>query len=284
MDNIKFKPIIYVQDDDLYIDDVGAWAKEKYNLVGQYCHVFTKSMRKKWNNLVYIDLFTGSGYARIRETKKIVKNSALISLSIPFPFTKYIFCEKDEVKYNALINRVRRDYGFFNVEVLNGDCNLIVDDIIKLIPEPSKKNTVLCFCFVDPYSLNLNFSTIRKLSKYKIDFLILLALGMAARRNQQNYLNEENNSVDLFLDNTNWRKNVNLNISPNDFLKFLADEYKKNMLNLNFQKDVIYHEVRSSDKNLSLYHLAFFSRDELGNHICKEVQKYSNGQESFNFN
>lgn len=283
MNNVKFDPIIYVQDDDLYIDDVGAWAKEKYNLVGQYCHVFTKSMRKKWNNLVYIDLFTGSGYARIRETKKIVKNSALISLAIPYPFTKYILCEKDEIKYNTLKNRIDKDYCNYDVKVLNGDCNLIVDDIIKLIPKPSKENTVLCFCFVDPYSLNLNFSTIRKLSKYKIDFLILLALGMAARRNQQNYLNEENKSVDLFLDNKNWRKDVDLNINPNDFLKYLADAYKKNMVNLKFQEDVIFHEVRSSDKNLSLYYLAFFSRDRLGIHICKEVQKYSNGQESFNF-
>ncbi len=74
-----------------------------------------------------------------------------------------------------------------------------------------------------------------------------------------------------------------MNINPNDFLKFLANEYKNNMVNLNYQKDVIFHEVRSSDKNLSLYHLAFFSRDKLGNHICKEVLKYTNGQESLNF-
>lgn len=279
----EFHPIMYVSDDFLYIGEVGIWAKEKYNLVGQYSHVFTKSMRNKLDNLVYIDLFSGCGYAKIRETGKIVKNSALISMSIPFPFTKYILCEKDEVRYNAIRQRIEREHNNLDVSFFNGDSNLIIDDIIKSIPRPSKGNTVLCFCFIDPFSLNLNFSTIKKLSKYKVDFLILLALGMDARRNYKLYLKHDNNSVDLFLDNKNWRNNVDLNISPNDFLKYLANEYKNNMVSLKYQKDVIFHEVRSSDKNLSLYHLAFFSRDKLGNHICKEVLKYSNGQESFNF-
>jgi three-Cys-motif partner protein len=279
----EFDPIIYVPDDDLFMDDVGIWAKEKYNLVGQYCHVFTKSMKNKWRNLVYLDLFAGSGYSKIRESKKIVKNSALISLSIPFPFTKYILCEKDELRYYTLKERINRDFNKSNVSVLNGDCNSIIDDIIRKIPEPSKQNTVLCFCFADPFSLNLKFSTIKKLSKFKMDFLILLALGMDARRNYKLYLNSENDNVELFLDNKNWRNNVDLSISPNEFLKFLANEFKNNMVNLNYQKDNIFHEVRSSDKNLSLYHLTFFSRDKLGNHICKEVLKYSNGQGSLNF-
>ena len=37
-------------------------------------------------------------------------------------------------------------------------------------------------------------------------------------------------------------------------------------------------QIRSQDKNLPLYHLAFFSRSQLGNKFWKEAKKYSNDQ------
>ncbi len=77
----KIDPIINVEDDGLIIPEVGAWGEKKYKLVGGYCDIFTTGMRYKWGKLVYIDLFSGSGYARIKDTNKIVKSSALISLS-----------------------------------------------------------------------------------------------------------------------------------------------------------------------------------------------------------
>ncbi len=36
--------------------------------------------------------------------------------------------------------------------------------------------------------------------------------------------------------------------------------------------------VRSIEKNLPLYHLAFFSRNELGRKFWKEARKYSDDQ------
>jgi len=47
MNNYKYNPIQEVEDDGLTIPEVGEWGKEKYNLLGYYAELFTKSMRDK---------------------------------------------------------------------------------------------------------------------------------------------------------------------------------------------------------------------------------------------
>src|SRR5436190_12435130 len=110
MNKKGFNPIIEVQDDGLPITDVGEWSEEKYKLMGLYCDIFTTSMHKKWENLIYIDLYAGSGYARIEKTTRIIKSSPLIALSIPNSFTKCIFSEKDMNLMSVLKKRVLRDF------------------------------------------------------------------------------------------------------------------------------------------------------------------------------
>jgi three-Cys-motif partner protein len=96
MSKPKFNPIIPLEDDGLFIPEVGAWADEKYKLLGGYSEIFTTGMKNLWDNLVYIDLFAGAGYAKIRGTNKIRMSSALIALSVSHKFDKYILCEVDE--------------------------------------------------------------------------------------------------------------------------------------------------------------------------------------------
>jgi three-Cys-motif partner protein len=180
----KFEPIILEDDDSLFIPEVGQWADEKYKLVGGYCDIFTAGMKNKWENLVYVDLFAGAGYAKIKNTNKIRRSSALIALSTPAKFNKYILCEQDEKCFKALKDRVGRHFPDANVEYILGDSNRKIDDIINAIPKHSFEERVLRFCFVDPFSMNLEFKTIEKLAQVgKIDFLILLALPMDGNRN-----------------------------------------------------------------------------------------------------
>ncbi len=273
----KFNPIIEVADDGMECAEVGRWAQEKYNLVGAYANIFTKSMRSLWNNLVYIDLYAGSGYSKIADTNKIIKSSPLIALSLPVPFDKYIFCEKKDASFKALKARVEKESK--DIVLVQGDCNEKINEIKGHIPKYSRGNTVLTFCFVDPFSLNLQFTTIKKLShNIAIDFLILLALGMDANRNLKIYLNKNNNRINSFLDNKDWRKDYS---PPQDFVKFLSGYFSKNMHSLGYIIEPnSMHQIRSDDKNLPLYHLAFFSKNRLGNKFWREVKKYSNPQQS----
>ncbi|MBL7129240.1 MAG: three-Cys-motif partner protein TcmP [Ignavibacteria bacterium] len=282
--NAKFDPIIKVEEDDLYIDDIGEWGESKYRLLGDYCHIFTKSMHDKWDHLVYLDLFSGCGYSKIRNTKKILKGSPLISLSLPNKFTDYIFCEEDEYKYEALYKRINREFKSnkrINIKCIKGNCNKKIDEIIDSMPKYSKSKTVLSLCFVDPYNIEIDFSTIIKLGKFKMDFLILLAFGMDARRNFNYYLKENNTRIEELVNYKTWRKKFteNYNQTNSDFVKFIADEFNARMQEIGYTEPEEFQSIRSTIKNLPLYHLAFYSKDPLGNKLWKQVKKYHSPQQ-----
>ena len=131
-------------------------------------------MRKKWDKLVYIDLFSGSGYAKIQETNQILKASPLIALSIPVPFDIYLFAEEEPKYLNALKERVDRVNLKSEVYYFEGDCNVNIDLIKNSIPKHSYNQNVLAFCFADPYEMNIQFKTIDILTHDNLmDVLIL---------------------------------------------------------------------------------------------------------------
>jgi three-Cys-motif partner protein len=194
------------EDDGLIIPEVGPWGVQKYRLVENYATMFATSMKGKWGCRVYIDLFAGSGLSRIGKTSQIVPASPLIALNIRDRFDVYIFCEADAIKYQALKKRVSTSNPKVDTRFVQGDANNKVAEILQQIPQNRKGFKVLCFCFVDPYSLNnLAFETIRKLAARSMDFLILIPSGMDANRNVSYYVNPANKIVDQFLGTSQWR-------------------------------------------------------------------------------
>ncbi|SHN33287.1 three-Cys-motif partner protein TcmP [Mucilaginibacter sp. OK098] len=281
----KYNPIQEVPDDGLIIPEVGVWGIEKYNLLGYYAELFTRSMNNKWGNLVYIDLFASSGYCKIKSTGKIIKSGAMIALSTPISFQKYIFCEEDESLLNALEIRIKRDFPNANTSFVLGSCNNKINDIINLIPRHSFNNTVLSFCFIDPFNLNIHFNTVKKLGLLKVDILMLIATGMAATRNEKKYQNLSNDTISLFLDNPKWRNEFTglVDLTNQSFTLFLSKIYKKNIMTLGYKDVADFHDVRYKlkGKNVLLYHLAFFSKDPLGNKFWDIIRKqYAGDQQS----
>lgn len=278
----RYNPLIRVEDDNLYIDEVRSWSKKKYKLVGAYCEIFSTGMKFKWENLIYIDLFAGSGYSKIKNTNEIYKNSALIALSVPNKFSKYILCEKNSKKYNALQTRINRDYSNLNITPIEGDCNKNIDKIIEAIPLYSKENKVLSFCFVDPYSINFDFLTISKLGTKIVDFLILQALHMDPNRNFGLYYKQDNKKIERYLGNPNWREEFDSKDSQN-IIRFLADQYQKQMINLGYLNKKEMHQIRSDDRGLPLYYLSFYSKNTRGIDFFKKVEKRCTSQTSLDF-
>lgn len=281
-----FNPKIEVADDGLIIPKVGMWSHDKFRLVSNYCNIFTSGMKNKWNQLVYVDLFAGAGYAMIDDTKKIYLNSALLALSVPQPFTKYILCEKDPEKFEALRTRVKRDFGHRNCVVLNHDSNSEVSQIVKELPSYSKTNTRLVFSFVDPYNLELNFDSIKVLGAHQVDFLILQALHMDGNRNADSYYrNKSNDKIAKYLGDPNWRVKFDEHTQENGkkFVQFLANQFHSQMVNLGYQKKPLMNQVRSSDKNLALYYLSFYSKHSRGEEFFKKVQNSHQPQLNLGF-
>jgi three-Cys-motif partner protein len=277
----KFNSNIIVKPDGNCTPEVRSWSLEKYKLVGSYCDIFTNGMKSRWDQLVYIDLFAGAGYSKIIESGKTYLSSALIAMSIPIPFSKYILCEENIERFQALEARVQKHFSHLNVTLIHGDSNKIIDKVLNSIPPFKKGNTLLPFCFVDPYSLNLHFHTIEVLgSKRLMDFLILQALHMDGNRNLSKYFKEENEKIALYLGNENWRAEFNDSCKEYsaNFVKFLADQYLQRMKSMGYLPEKNMHQIRSNEKNLPLYYLAFYSKHPRGIDFYKRIEKYSSPQ------
>lgn len=265
------EPLPSVADDGLHTPEVGDWAEDKYRLVRCYNEIFTGSMKNQWQHRICIDLFSGAGRALLRDSRKIVEASPLLALGVKNPFDQYIFCELDEQRLSALRERIARQHAKKNVQYVIGDSNANVSRILEHIPQHSRTFRVLSFCFADPFNVgNLKFATIKQLAagRRRIDFLILIPSGMDAQRN---YDRDTSESFAGFLGNPDWRDDwEQQRVSGRSFANFFVDEFGKSMQRLGY----LWHgvpstEIIKNEKQSPMYHLAFFSRHELGAEFWK---------------
>jgi three-Cys-motif partner protein len=273
-------------DDGLYIPEVGRWSMDKYRILMQYNNMFATGMKKKWDKRLYIDLFSSSGIARIKDSADdFVLTSSLIALNIPDPYDEYFFCDIDSVSLDALEKRVNKFFPGTKANYFLGDCNEKVDEIVSKLPKYSTSNTVLTFCLIDPYNIGIKFNTLEKLSKYKMDILILLS-WMDATRNEYNYVKLENDKIDQFLGYSEWRsEHKNLKKESISFKRFLAKEFVTRMMKLGYPDEALksMFEIRYEPKNMSLYHLAFFSKHKRGYEFWNKAKHNAPNQTSFLF-
>lgn len=272
-----------LEDDGLETPEIGPWGEHKYRLVHGYARVFAMAMKRKWYR-VYLDLYAGSGRARIEGTGRIVRTSPLRAMEIPDPFDQYVFCEKDPVRLEALRSRVAREHQGTNVSFVAGDVNAQAEEILAELPAPSKARKVLAFCFADPFKLDdLKFDTIHRLASRYMDFLILVPTDMDANRNMLRYSQPGNQTLDAFFGDTGWRAHwEKAELLGEPFWGFVLKHFASRLETLRYLDHAAEQSelIRSVEKNLPLYRLAFFSRHQLGARFWKEVRKYATPQTS----
>ena len=272
---------LVVSDDRLICPEVGTWTETKLRLVSLYARLFSSGMKNKWDRRVYLELYAGAGYSKVRGTSRIIAGSPLRALTLPDPFDKYIFCEENPEKLEALRIRAKQIAPDANVVYIEGDCNERRTDIVAEIPSGSSTDRVLSLCFADPFDIGLKFETLRKISTRYVDFVVLLAVYSDANRAYKRYVMEDAVKVDEFLGSKTWRDRWK--IAQGDaipFPKFLATEFAKSMEGLGYLPTPLYKmkRVRSDEKNLPLYYTALFSRKELAYKFWDDVLKYHTDQ------
>jgi len=270
-------------DDGWVCPEVGSWTEEKHRLVSLYATLFSSGMKHKWGRRVYVELYAGAGYSRIRGTSKLIVGSPLLALKVKDPFDKYIFCEEDPANLEALKFRVEQLAPAAEVVYVPGDCNAVAADILDKIPSGSSTDTVLSLCFADPFDIGLKFETLRFLSCRFMDFLVLLAVYMDANRNYERYVSDSATKVDEFLGSRTWRERwVIARERAVGFPQFLAMEFASRMETLRYLPTPLHQmkRVRSDEKNLPLYYLALFSRNNTAHRFWDEVLKYGTDQPS----
>lgn len=186
--SVPGKNTLNVEADGLVYNDVGPWTEAKHRLVAYYAALFSDAMKDKWEKRIYIELYAGAGYSRIRDTERVIAGSPIRALALTVPFDKYIFCEQDPQKLEALRVRVSQHASAAEVAFIPGDCDANVDKISAAIPHYSKNHKVLSLCFVDPDDIGIRFSTLQTLAQKYVDFIVLLALYMDALRAEPHYM------------------------------------------------------------------------------------------------
>lgn len=265
-----------LDDDGLFAPTIKEHSLEKIRIHNYYVSMFTTAMREHWDQLAYVGLFSGAGRAQLSETTEYVETSAMGALRLRFPFTKYIFVDSDSRCIGALEQRIRALPSSHDITLLHRDVSTAVPDVLAAMPSFRRDRTLLSFCFVDPFSAELDFEVIRQLgSRYRMDFLVLLMLGRDIRTNFKRYLeNEEDERIGRLIDDSRWRDEWRSRLLPDrDLVAFIIEKFDRAMAQLGYgihREDS--HPIRIAGKNVFLYSLVFYSKSDLGRSFFKAAR------------
>ena len=146
------------------------------------------------------------------------------------------------------------------------------------LPAYLKLSNPLFFAFIDPFSLNLHFETIKKLAVRQVDILVLHALQMDGIRNMGHYIKENNPKLDLFFGDSNWRTRISdEQVAKSKFVKFLSDEFDENIKKLGYKAALIKERITNSQGS-GIYYLSFYSKHDRGLEFFEKVRKSNNDQ------
>ena len=240
------------------------WTREKLTCLQKYARAFTTAMVGKWSRLVYVDLLAGPGRDIDPDTDEEFDGSPLIALAVRPKFDHLFLSDSDAGNVAALSARMPagdRD----RVTILRGDCNKIVDDVIKRISPQA-----LGLAFMDPQGFEIRFETLAKLAKRQIDLVYLFPSHIGLKRNLKTFLaQQESRIMDPFWGGQDWRE-------YSDW-KTIVYEYRSKLLGAGFvcQDEAV--PLFKNTKNAQMYHLLYFSHHPIGLRIWKRVNRIEPG-------
>jgi three-Cys-motif partner protein len=266
------------EDDGLIIPTVGEWARDKHHFLRRYIDAFTTSMRaKQWAGLHYIDLFAGPGIARLRKSKRLDWGSPLIAAQAKHLFDGLHFCELDAERHQALQARLERLSPASTVQVLQGDANERVAEIVVGIPGRS-----LSLAFLDPSGLHLDYETLRSLAARRADLVIFFPDRLDILRNWKMYYwdNPDSNLDRVLGPGAEWRA-LRESTPRQKWIKAFLELYQNQIGRLGYTF-FEYEGIPSGGRRL--YWLIFCSRHKVGADIWRRTSlRKPDDQQTFNF-
>jgi len=179
----------------------GTWTEVKLDCLKKYLaayrQIFTSNRKAHYFKTWYVDAFAGTGsraeagaapetqlfldvYAD-SEPAAFRDGSTKIALGLPAPFDNYLFIEKRKKRVQQLQATVAQDFPILlsRCTFKQGDANAVLTAWCNK-QDWSKTRAVV---FLDPYGMQVNWSTIEALATTKgIDLWYLFPLGMGVSR------------------------------------------------------------------------------------------------------
>jgi three-Cys-motif partner protein len=263
-------------------EEAGRWTRDKLYFWKRYIDITTKAMcgtagrRAFPDGLIYVDLFGGAGVCTLKgRSKERFPGSVIIAAHARQPFEKIIVCEKDPSLAEACRARLAKTAVADRCEVLIGDCNQLVAEVVRKIPERA-----LTLAFIDPKALDAKFSTVATLSRSaRVDFVVLFADAYDINRNAEYlYRADADSKLDQVLGpDSNWRDELDrLEVSNHVARRQLFTEIYMRQIKRLLGYGYFGQKVMKC-KGKPLYRLVYASNNKLGVKFWKEALKEDSG-------
>ena len=250
-----------LDDDGLPREIVGPWVRDKHLRLRKYVDI-SRGVRAGWigpgkAGATYVDLFSGPGRARIRDTTDVVDGSPIAawitSRNGGAPFSEIHIADGNAEFVNACATRLRTQGANVSSEI--GEATVTIDRIISRLNPYG-----LHFAFLDPYNLgSLSFDIIRKLAKFRRMDILLHVSTMDLQMNLRTYMEREASSLDAFA--PGWREKVDT-MRSNELVRGKILEHWRGLLKAEGMDTTESPELVVGTSNQRLYWLAFVARHE----------------------
>lgn len=192
----------------------------KLETVEKYLRAFTTALKKQNFNLLYVDVCAGSGASApkatvsqglLLEADDITVGSAVRALKVLPPFDRYIFNDLKRTNVRSLQAIVDSEFAQMRdrVTITQKDAN---DALLELCRNTNWKSS-RAVVFLDPFGLQIKFSTLERLAATKaIDLWYLVPVHAMSRqvKGDGTVLDDGGKSVDEALGTTEWRNVVSI--------------------------------------------------------------------------
>lgn len=170
----------------------GSWTEKKLDAFEKYVKAYLIIMEKYHWKTLYFDAFAGSGEREIKRTEiyeqlsileeeeYVYKGAAERIVSLKKLFNWYYFIEKDVNSQKKLKNKLTsinpqiEDRFVFRKE----DCNVQ----LKMLAKASKEKGIASLIFLDPFGMQVEWTSIEALKGTRSDIWILIPTGVIVNR------------------------------------------------------------------------------------------------------
>jgi three-Cys-motif partner protein len=159
------------------------WSEyDKLAVLGSYLQPYMRVMRKQdWSGGVhYIDGFAGTGEPQARGEDRLVAGSPRIALDLSQTFDTYTFIDSEAWRVEHLRALCAR-YPHLTTEVILGDCNEVIPE--RVTPVVRWEHYARGFAFLDPFALQLQYSTIEAIAETRAIEVVINVATLAMNRN-----------------------------------------------------------------------------------------------------
>lgn len=173
----------------------GSWTVKKLDAFEKYVNAYLSIMEiNSYWKTIYFDGFAGSGEVQKRNNKELIEQLYLIEeeqnvyrgaaervVSLDKKFSYYYFIEKnDSAREKLKIKLIEKAPNLESCLVFKeSECNSQLDELATVLQKSKKYASLI---FLDPFGMQIDWSTIAKLEGTRSDIWILIPTGVIVNR------------------------------------------------------------------------------------------------------